>query len=144
MIARANLPSVRMQSRRGAAAAELALCVPFLIALAFGMLEYNSAVLLRTRMVSAAYESARLATRPTTSETSAATASQVTTYCNSLLTQLGVKGATVTLTPSSLSGVTPQTAVTVSITAPFSQNTLTSIVIPAATTVKASATLIVE
>lgn len=144
MFASATKRQVCPPSRRGAAAAELALCIPFLMALTFGMLEYNSAVLLRTRMLSAAYESARLATRPTTSSTTAASASQVTSYCNALLTQLGVKGATVTMTPSSLTPVTPQTVVTISVSAPFSQNSLTSLVIPTSTTVKASATLIVE
>jgi Flp pilus assembly protein TadG len=118
--------------------------MPFLLALAFGMLEYNNTVMLKTRMVSAAYESARLATRPATSTASAATASAVTTYCSSLLTQLGVHGATVTISPSDLSSVTPQTLVTVTVTAPFSQNTLTSIVLSSATTVTATASLIVE
>ena len=123
---------------------ELAVSMPFLLALAFGMLEYNNTVMLKTRMVSAAYESARLATRPTTSTTNSATASSVITYCNSLLTQLGVNGATVTINPSDLSSVTPQTLVTVTVTAPFSQNSLTSIVLSSSTTVTATASLIVE
>jgi Flp pilus assembly protein TadG len=123
---------------------ELAVCMPFLMALAFGMLEYNNMVMLRTRMVSAAYESARMATRPTTSETDAATASAVTAYCNSLLSQLGVNGAVVTLTPANLSSLTPQTQVTVAITAPFGSNSLTSIVLGSSLTTTASATLIVE
>ena len=130
--------------RRGAAAVELAFSMPFLMALTFGMLEYNNKVMLRTRMVSAAYEAARLATRPTTSQTSAATASSVSTYCSTLLTQLGVNGATVTVTPSDLSNVTPQTQVKVSISAPLSQNSLTSVVISSSATVTASATLVVE
>lgn len=131
-------------SRRGAAAVELALCLPFLIVLAFGMLEYNRAVMLKTRMLSAAYEAVRLATRPTTSETSAATASSVTAYCNSMLSQLGVNGATVTMSPASLSSVTPQTLVTISISAPFGSNSITHIVIGATTHVTASASLVVE
>jgi Flp pilus assembly protein TadG len=134
----------KTNARRGGAAVELAVCMPFLMALAFGMLEYNNMVMLRTRMVSAAYESARLATRPTTSEADAATASAVISYCNSMLTSLGVVGATVTLSPSSLSGITPQTPVTVTITAPFSSNSLTTIVLGSSTTTTASATLIVE
>ncbi len=130
--------------RRGAAAVELAVSLPFLLTLAFGMLEYNSLIMLRARMVSAAYESARLATRPKTSQNNAATASGVTTYCNTLLTQLGVQGATVTLSPSDLSTVTPQTVVTVSITAPFRSNSLTTLVLGSSQTTTAKATLIVE
>ena len=95
-------------------------------------------------MVSAAYESARLATRPTTSQTSAATASSVTSYCNTMLTQLGVRGATVTITPSDLSNITPQTSVKVTISAPLSQNSLTSVVINSSSTVTVNATLVVE
>lgn len=131
-------------NRRGAATVELAVCLPFLMALGFGMLEYNNVVMLQTRMLSAAYESARLATRPTTSQSSAATAASVTTYCNSLLSQLGVNGATVTLSPSDLSSVTPQTAVTVTVKAPFASNSLTSLVLGSSLTTTASATLIVE
>ena len=130
--------------RKGAAAVELALSLPFLFALAFGMLEYNNIVRLRSRMVNAAYESARLATRPVTSTSSAASADAVATYCQTLLTQLGVNGATVTVSPSNLSGITPQQTVTVTITAPVSSNSLTTLVIGSSTMTTASATLCVE
>lgn len=144
MITRPKTQNRNANDRQGGAAVELAVCMPFLMALAFGMLEYNNGVMLKTRMVSAAYESARLATRPTTSATSAATAAAVTTYCQTLLTQMGVKGASVTVSPSSLTGITPQTPVTVTVTAPFSQNSLTSIVISTSLNLTASATLVVE
>lgn len=123
---------------------ELAVSLPFLTALAFGMIEYSNLIKLRSRAVAAAYESARLATRPTTSQNSAATASAVSVYCSTLLTQLGVKGATVTVSPNDLSTVTPQTLVTVSVSAPFSQNSLTCLVIGSSKTLNASATLAVE
>ena len=123
---------------------ELAISLPFLITLAFGMLEYNSLITLQSRMLSAAYESARLATRPKTSATTAASAGAVTSYCTSLLTQMGVQGATVTLTPGDLSNVTPQTIVTVSVSAPFKSNSLTTIVLGSTRTTTAKATLIVE
>lgn len=144
MFARKSIRTGQQPQRRGAASVELAVCLPFLFALTFGMLEYSNSVMLKTRMTSAAYEAVRLATRPTTSSTTAATASSVTTYCSSLLTQLGVNGATVTISPTNLSNVAPQDIVTVSITAPFSQNSLTTIVISGSTNVTASATLIVE
>jgi len=128
----------------GIAATELALCAPFLLILAFGMIEVCNLVHLQTRMYSAAYETARLATRPTTAENLAATSNQVTTYCNTLLQQLGVTGATVTLQPANLSTVVTQQLVTVTITAPLSQNTVTSLVINSAQTLTAQATLAVE
>jgi Flp pilus assembly protein TadG len=131
-------------ARRGVAAVELALCLPLLVTLAFGMIESSNLVHLRTRMYSAAYESARLATRPTTSENTAASSSAVTSYCTSILQQLGVNGATVTLSPSNLSTVVPQQLVTVTITAPLNKNSFTSLVINSSQTISAQATLIVE
>ena len=130
--------------RRGAATVELAICLPFLMALAFGMLEYNNIVMLRSRMISAAYEAARFATRPTTSANNAASAASVSSYCDCLLTQLGVNGATVTIKPANLNGITPLTPVTVSISAPFSSNSLTTLILGSSMTTTASATLIVE
>ena len=144
MFARKCIQRRKTHKRRGAAAVELAVSMPFLMALAFGMLEYNNSVMLKTRMVSASYEAARLATRPGTSASTAASAGAVSTYCNTLLTQLGVKGATVTVSPSDLSTATPQTLVTVTVNAPLSQNSLTTIVLGSSMTVTASATLIVE
>ncbi len=120
------------------------MCAPFLLILAFGMIEVCNLVHLETRMYAAAYETARLATRPTTSENLAATSAQVTTYCTSLLQQMGVSGATVTLQPSDLSTVVTQQLVTVTITAPLSQNTVTSLVINSSQTISAKATLAVE
>ncbi|WP_010582369.1 TadE/TadG family type IV pilus assembly protein [Schlesneria paludicola] len=144
MLAKTQTRRVPTRSRRGAASVELAVSLPFLLALTFGMLEYNNKIMLRTRMVAAAYESARLATRPTTSQTSAASASSVVAYCNNMLTQLGVNGATVTVSPSNLSSVSPQTAVTVTVNAPLSQNSLTSVVINSSSSVTVNATLVVE
>lgn len=141
---RSHLKRKQRDTRRGGATVELALCMPFLMALCFGMLEYNNSVMLKTRMLSAAYESCRLATRPATSASTAASAAAVTTYCNSLLTQLGVQGANVSVSPSDLSTATPQTVVTVTVTAPFGQNSLTSIVIGSSTVITSSAALIVE
>src|SRR4029077_8981847 len=98
--------------RRAVAAVELALCLPLLVALAFGMIESSNLVHLRTRMYSAAYEGARLATRPATSPAAAAPTAPVPTYCTTVLTQLGVKGPQVTISPANLSTVTPQELVT--------------------------------
>src|SRR5437763_1750711 len=130
--------------RGGVAAVELALCLPLLVALAFGMIESSNLVHLRTRMYSAAYESVRLATRPATATNAAASSAAVSTYGTTVLTQLGVKGAQVTISPSNLSAVVPQQMVTVTITAPLNQNSFTSLVINSSQTITAQATLIVE
>lgn len=136
--------SPRSSRRSGTAAVELALCLPVLLTLALGTIEVCNVMFVRTRMLSAAYEACRLATRPTTASTPAATSTQVTTYCNTLLTQLGIQGATVTVSPSSLASIVPQTQVSVSVSAPLSQNTATSFVIAKTMTIYAKATLISE
>ncbi len=134
----------RRRNRLGAATVELALCLPILLTTALGMIEVSNVVFVQARMQAAAYESVRLATRPTTSESTAATGVQVTTYCEALLAQLGVNGATITLTPASLTALPPQTMVTVSISAPWSQNSPTSFVLNNSLTLTTQATLIVE
>jgi Flp pilus assembly protein TadG len=134
----------RLQRRSGAATVELALCLPVVFILVLGMMETCNVVFVRTRMLSATYEAARLATRPTTSSSKAATSAQVTTYCSSLLTQLGIHGATVTLSPTDLSTLTPLTQVTLTVTAPLNQNAITSYVLTNALTISAQVTLIAE
>ena len=134
----------RPHCRCGTASVELALCLPVLLTLTFGMLETCNLVNQRTRMLAVAYESARYATRPTTASSTAATSAQVTAYATTLLQQIGVNGATVTLSPSSLTGVTSQTPVTVTITAPLSQNSFTSFVVKSPSNLSAQATLVFE
>lgn len=135
---------LRGAPRPGAAAVELALCLPILLTTALGMIETCNVVFVQARMQSAAFESVRLATRPTTSQAVAATASQVTADANTLLTQLGVSNATVTLSPASLASVTPGTTVTVTITAPLVKNSVTCLVLSSSLTLTAQATMIVE
>jgi hypothetical protein len=108
------------------------------------MIETCNVVFVQARLQSAAFEAARLATRPTTAQAVAATASQVTTDATTLLTQLGVVGGTVTLSPASLASVTPGTTVTVTISAPFSSNSVTCMVLSSALKLTAQATMIVE
>jgi Flp pilus assembly protein TadG len=130
--------------RLGAATVELAICLPILLTTALGMIETCNVVFVQARMQSAAFEAARLATRPTTSQAVAANNTQVTTYANSLLTQLGVSGATVTLNPSSFSSPAPQTQITVTISAPLVQNSVTCLVLSSSLKLTVQATMIVE
>jgi Flp pilus assembly protein TadG len=135
---------LRGPARLGAAAVELALCLPILLTTALGMIETCNVVFVQARMQSAAFEAARLATRPTTTQLVAATSSQVTSDANTLLTQLGVSGATITLSPSSWTTLTPTTAVTVTITAPLVQNSVTCLVLSSSLSLTVQATMIVE
>lgn len=134
----------RPHRRCGTASVELALCLPVLLTLTFGMLETCNLVNQRTRMLAVAYESARYATRPTTAAATAATAAQVNAYCTTLLQQVSVNGAQVTLSPSDLTSIKSQTPVTVTITAPLSQNSFTSFVVKSPSNLTAQATLVFE
>ena len=118
--------------------------MPILLTVGLGMIEATNVVFIQARLQEVAYESARLATRPTTAAAKAASAADVMAYAQTLLSQLGVNGATVTVTPSSLSNLLPQTLVTVSISAPWNQNSATSFVLKNTPTLTTSATLVVE
>ena len=63
----------RLPRRSGFATVELALCLPILLTTALGMIETCNVVFVQARMQSAAFEAARLATRPTTAQAVAAT-----------------------------------------------------------------------
>lgn len=130
--------------RRGAATVELALCLPVLLTVALGMIETCNAVFLQARLQSAAFEAVRVATRPTTAETAAASSTTVSADAATLCTQLGVNSPTITINPSSLASVTPQTLVTVTISAPLNKNSVTMFVLPSSLTLTASATMIVQ
>ena len=128
------------------------MCLPFVITLSWGFIETCNVVYMRSRMYAVAYEAARVATRPTTASALRVTDSAVTTLCTNLLTQVGVKGATATLTvvddqtlaSKTLVAANPQDIVTVSITAPLSQNCILSLVLNKSMVLSAQATLAVE
>lgn len=128
----------------GTATVELALCLPMLLATGFGMIEVTNLIFIEARIQSASYESARLATRPTTSNATAATNAQVVAYCQSLLTQLGINDATITVTPNNLSTATPGTLVTVAVSVPSLPNSPTSYLLRNSVTLSAQTTLVVE
>jgi len=104
------------RSRKGTASVELALCLPILVVIALGSIEATNAIFLKDRLTSAAYEGARSATTPGQTSTGA------TTAANAVLTQFGISGAQVTITPAVTTTTASGTQVTVSVTAPLSSN----------------------
>lgn len=135
---------IRQISRTGAVVAEFAISVPVLLATAMGAIEVCNVVNIQANIQSAAFEGARIATRPSTSNALAASSAQVITDTNNVLTQLGVKGATVQLSPSDLSTVIPQSLVVVYVSAPLNQNSVICYLLNSKMTVTASATMVVE
>ena len=96
---------------------ELAVCLPILVILALGSIEATNAIFLKQRLTAAAYEGARKAT--TIGQTGAAGSATA----QSVLTQFGISGGTVSITPNISGTMSCGTQVSVSVTAPLSSNT---------------------
>jgi Flp pilus assembly protein TadG len=99
--------------RRGATVVEMAICAPVLFALVFGAVEFAQVNMIRNSAANAAYEGARAGVTPGATATSAANTAR------DALTDVGIRGSAVTVTPSDLTGA--QT-VTVTISVPLNQN----------------------
>ncbi len=106
-----------VSSRKGTAAVELALCMTFLLVMALGSIEATNAIFLKQRLTAAAYEGARKAT--TLGQTGVAG----TTSAQSVLTQFGIVGGTVSITPNIAGTMSTGTQVSVNVKAPLSSNT---------------------
>jgi Flp pilus assembly protein TadG len=104
------------RSRSGAATVELAICLPILMSVALGSIEATDAIFLTEHCTSAAYEGARAATTP------GQTAAGAITVANNVLTQLGITGGTVTVTPSVTATTAVGTQVSVYVSVPFSNS----------------------
>jgi Flp pilus assembly protein TadG len=112
-----GLSSGVVRRRRGTATVELAVCLPLLVILALGAIEATNAIFLKERVTAAAYEGARKATTP------GKTTDDATTAAQNVLTQFGISGGTITVTPAVGTATTAGAQVSVSISVPLSSNT---------------------
>ncbi len=94
--------------RRGAAAVEFAVVAPIMIVLTLGMMEVGRMVMVKQIMVNATREGARLAVLPEVDT------SEVEAEVESQLQNAGISGATISVSPASLSSATAGTPITVS------------------------------
>ena len=99
------------QSRRGAHIVEMALVLPILIMIVFGIIEFSRANQIRQTVKQAAYEGARVGI------TTDATVAAVTTQVNRVLSSVGITGGTVTVSPNPITNTTSFVTVTVSASA---------------------------
>jgi len=90
----------------------MAVSLPLLITLVFGAMEMANAVFLRQSMNMAAYEAAKVITRPGSNEALART------RCQEVLTVRKVTSYTLTFSPPVTAATTKGTQVTVALTAP--------------------------
>jgi Flp pilus assembly protein TadG len=113
---------MRRLDDRGHVAVEYALCLPFLLAMFYGIIEVSHYAYLRMTMANTAHDAVRYAAVHSSLAPSPAVASDVKTYASNELSSLGLNpdgtggtAVTVTYTPNN----TPGSTVKVSISYPF-------------------------
>jgi Flp pilus assembly protein TadG len=107
------------RGRCGAAAVELAVCLPMLCSLVYGTIEMANAVYLKQSLAVAAYEAANV------SAAVGGTSTVALSRANSVLTLLNVNSAIVNISPSVDQNTTPGTLIVVTCSAPLGSNTAT-------------------
>ncbi len=109
------MENILNHGKRGAAIVEMALVLPLLIALTFGLIEYGWLFLKAEQMSDAARQGARVAILPTGTNAlaTAAIANQMQ------LDGLGASGYTVAFTPGDVSTPASGSTITVTVTVPY-------------------------
>jgi len=127
----------RPQHPRGLAAVEMALLLPLLLLLLFGMLEYGSMFWRAQQIGAAARHGARLGALPD------GTAASVTAAVDTMLAAAGLGGTgyTVTLTPADPTVLAPGEPFEVEVSVPYADIDLTGFPIPAPTAIVRSTTM---
>ncbi|APZ96395.1 TadE/TadG family type IV pilus assembly protein [Fuerstiella marisgermanici] len=99
---------------RGTLSVEIAAVTPILIILVYGSIELHRINMIRSSVDNAAYEGARAVTVP------GATSNQATAAAQQILDAVGIRNATITVTPET---ILPETAIVeVAINVPLSDN----------------------
>lgn len=106
--------SVPRHRRAGATVVEFAIVAPIFFILLLGAFEFSRLNMIRNTASNAAYEAARLAMVP------GATADEATAEAGRILSVLGTKNATITINPATLTELTDEISVDISI--PFADN----------------------
>jgi len=126
------------RKRKGAAAAELAVCLPALFLIGFGAIEATSMAFLRQAMVQSAYEVAKESVRRGGSQADGLTIGQ------QVLDARNITGAAFTVSPANVDTAATGTPVSVTVTAPGDANTVFPFAMFAGQTVTVRATMVME
>jgi Flp pilus assembly protein TadG len=118
MLRRPTTIPKRRRSRDGAAATELAVCMPVIVLIVLATIEACAMIFLQQSLSVAAYEGARVALAP------GAQSSNVAYQCQLILDDRDVNGATVIVNPGDIPGAAAGTWINVETSAPFSKNSL--------------------
>lgn len=129
---------LKAASRQGAAAVELALCLPVLLLLFFGALECCNMAFLNQTLSVASYEGARHAIQYNATNQSTMQHSEV------ILTSRSVNGATVSFSPPDVSAVPAGTWITVTVSARCDENSGTPLKFFNGRTITTTSTMVKE
>ncbi|WP_237729391.1 TadE/TadG family type IV pilus assembly protein [Schlesneria paludicola] len=105
--------------RAGVAAAELAICLPMLMALTFGAIEATNAIFVKKALVEAAYEAGNVAS------SIGGTSSVAISRAQGVSKLLGVNAVTVKVSPTVTTNTATGTPITVTCTTSLASNSVT-------------------
>jgi hypothetical protein len=115
-MSRAYYRRCRCGTRRGAAVAELAICLPLLVLLLLASIEACSMIFLDHGLSIASYEGVRAGINYD------GTNADVQARCNEIINQRSIAGATISTNPGNVAGVERGQPITVTVTAPSDAN----------------------
>jgi Flp pilus assembly protein TadG len=128
----------RVHRYRGMAVIEMALLLPLLLILTFGMIEYSWMFLKQQNITNTARAGVRIAA--TADSTNAEVNAQVTSMMNSY--GLGSSGYNVNITPGNVATAARGTMITVEITMPYANAQITGMsIFPVPDTIRAAVTM---
>jgi Flp pilus assembly protein TadG len=125
-------------TRRGVAAAELAVCLPIVVLLVIATIESCSALFLKQSLTASAYEGVRAAIKK------GSTATSVQTACNQILADRRIKGSQVNLNPANIASLKPGDFIDVTVSAPCTPNSPVPTTFFRGRTLTAKASMMIE
>ncbi len=123
---------------RGAAAAELAICLPLIVFLLLASLEACSMIFLDHSLTIASYEGVRMGINYDGSN------SQVIARCNQVIASRNVEGATISISPANVATVARGTPIRITVSAPCEDNALLPLWFYNGKTLSSSTTMVKE
>ncbi len=110
------IPSKSNKQRRGAAVVELAVSLPAITVVLFGILEISNSVALRKSLVVAAYEGSLVAILP------GATTADVQSEVTQIVSDRGINLSQINVTPADLAAAPKGSFITVDVVAEYDDN----------------------
>lgn len=130
--------NARQGGRRGAAAAEAALCLPIFVVLTLGVIEACDGMFARQALLVSAYEGARVAIVPS------ANSENVEAQIRKITTERRIRGVSFSISPANFRDLPSGSEVTVTVRAPARENCFFGMGFFSRSTLEASTTMMTE